>query len=121
MELTLDRPSMLNSKDSSSVPNTREVSSFSVSLVREPALRGALAAATRNMGDADVEELFQQYDTNSSGSIDAFELRNLLHTLGFEATASEVAQMLGQADLNRDSVIDLKEFRLLMGRDKPIH
>jgi Ca2+-binding EF-hand superfamily protein len=101
----------------SAAPTPRDGSSYSVSLMREPALRGALAAATRNMGDGEVEALFNRYDSDGSGYIDADELRELLRTLEFEASAAEVAQMLGQADLNHDHAIDLQEFRLLMGRD----
>lgn len=121
VELRFDRP--LNSsphlgKGDSAAPSPREVAAYSVSLIREPALRGALAAATRNMGDSEVEELFRKCDGDGSGYIDAEELRGLLRTLGFEATTGEVAQMLGQADLNRDRLIGLNEFILLMGKNK---
>ena len=123
MELTLDRPiaGAGAGKVDSAAPSPRDVSSYSVSLVREPALRGMLAAATRNMGDAEVEELFRRYDSDRSGYIDTGELWRLLHTLGFEATTTELAQILGQADLNSDSTIDLKEFLLLIGRERSGH
>ena len=87
-------------------------------LVREPALRGALAAATRNLGDSEVEALFRKYDIDSSGFIDTSEVQAALRAVGFEATPAELAQMLGQADLDHDLQIDLGEFRHLMWRDR---
>jgi hypothetical protein len=132
VELTLDRPifSLSAVKADADVPSPRQkapspapsprhsVFTYTVSLQREPALRGALAAATRNLGDSEVEALFGHYDTDGSGMIDTRELQAVLRRLGFEATSSEVAQMLGQADLDHNHGIDIREFRLLIGRNR---
>jgi hypothetical protein len=118
IELTLERHFATVKNDSPGESPRPEPITFKVQLVREPALRGALAAATRNLADGDVEALFRKYDTDGSGFIDTNELQLALRAVGFEATPAELVQMLGQADLDHDRQIDMREFRHLMGRDR---
>jgi hypothetical protein len=118
IELTLERHFATAKTDATGASPRPEPITFKVQLVREPALRGALAAATRNLADGDVEALFRKYDTDGSGFIDTNELQAALRAVGFEATPAELVQMLGQADLDHDHQIDLREFRHLMGRDR---
>ncbi len=113
-----DVPSPKHKAASPSPSPRHNIITYTVSLRREPALRGALAAATRNLGDSEVEALFGQYDTDGSGMIDTRELQAVLRRLGFEATSLEVAQMLGQADLDQNHGIDISDFRLLIGRER---
>lgn len=118
IELTLERHFFGAKNDPGRDSPRPEPLTYKVQLVREPALRGALAAATRNLGDADVEALFRKYDIDGSGYIDTEEVQAALRAVGFEATPAELGQMLGQADLDHDLQIDLREFRHLMGRDR---
>ena len=60
--------------------------------------------------------IFEDFDTDKSGFIDASELYKAVCLLfpGTGFTAADIASMLEEADLNRDGVISLEEFASIM-------
>lgn len=64
------------------------------------------------LSDFQIEELqiaFRAYDTNGGGSIDASELKDLLHSVGNMATDDEVEEMIRIADADGSGEIDFYE------------
>lgn len=59
---------------------------------------------------AELEDVFKKFDANGDGKISASELRDLMRSLGGNATEEEVGAMLSEADLDKDGFIDLPEF-----------
>ena len=61
---------------------------------------------------------FSLFDQDSSGSIDAVELRSALRALGKTLDAAGAVEMIKKYDSDRNGSIDLQEFRALV-RDLP--
>ncbi|KAK1351638.1 putative calcium-binding protein CML23 [Heracleum sosnowskyi] len=58
----------------------------------------------------DVKRVFNDFDTNGDGKIDASELRSILLTLGTDASPKEIAGIMSEIDSDGDGFIDLNEF-----------
>merc|ERR1712072_1603254 len=61
----------------------------------------------------EIKEAFDLFDTDSSGNIDAKELKVAMRALGFEPKNEEILKMMTHKILNRDPKDEiLKAFRL---------
>lgn len=58
----------------------------------------------------DVKKVFNDFDANGDGKIDASELRSILITLGTDASPKEIASIMSEIDSDGDGFIDLNEF-----------
>eukprot|EP01043_Picozoa_sp_COSAG02_P072830 COSAG02_NODE_13901_length_1332_cov_274.264396_1_plen_373_part_10 len=65
-------------------------------------------------------QVFQKYDTDSSGSLDATELRQALRELGVPIRKDEAAKIVRQIDKDGDGVLSIAEFlkRMLEERNR---
>ena len=61
----------------------------------------------------DVRRVFEDFDRNRNGYLEARELREALRALGFEADASATLAVLQQFDENLDCRLDVHEFGAL--------
>ncbi|GJJ76798.1 hypothetical protein EMPS_09157 [Entomortierella parvispora] len=59
-------------------------------------------------------DLFQTYDKNKDGRVDAQELHALTKSLGEPATAEELDFVVKSFDANHDGALDYQEFLNLM-------
>ena len=64
---------------------------------------------------AEIRATFDSFDTDGSGSVSADELEAMLGQLGF--TTGEVAEMVSQADTDKNGELDFDEFRTLINED----
>merc|ERR1711959_685741 len=55
-------------------------------------------------------EIFSEFDSDGSGSIDTSELQAFLGAMGLFTGAEEVEQVASTLDANGDGTIDIKEF-----------
>lgn len=62
----------------------------------------------------EFNEAFRRFDSNSSGSIDATELKALMNSIGQHPTDDEVADMVSRADADGSGSVDFYEFVTLM-------
>jgi calmodulin len=86
----------------------------------------ALAMACRAMAGqlpdpriAELREVFDLFDQNLNGSIDAAELGAVLHSMGRTTTEEEVEGMIFDADLDGNGTIEFDEFVELIARLYP--
>jgi len=61
-----------------------------------------------------IKEAFDLFDTDSSGSIDAKELKVAMRALGFEPTKEEIRKMIADCDKDFSGNIDYTEFLNMM-------
>ena len=64
-----------------------------------------------------MEELraaFAFFDRNGNGCIEAEELGAVMVSLGYQATESELRDMINEADADGNKMIDFEEFVLMM-------
>eukprot|EP00294_Goniomonas_avonlea_P007084 CAMPEP_0114554350 /NCGR_PEP_ID=MMETSP0114-20121206/8167_1 /TAXON_ID=31324 /ORGANISM="Goniomonas sp, Strain m" /LENGTH=76 /DNA_ID=CAMNT_0001739399 /DNA_START=441 /DNA_END=671 /DNA_ORIENTATION=- len=68
----------------------------------------------RKMKDTDTEEdiveAFRVFDKDGAGTISAAELRHVMTNLGEKLTDEEVDEMIREADVHGDGVIDYRAF-----------
>ena len=73
-----------------------------------------LTIMARKMKDTDTEEdiieAFRVFDKDGAGTISAAELRHVMTNLGEKLTDEEVDEMIREADVHGDGVIDYREF-----------
>lgn len=62
----------------------------------------------------EIKEAFDLFDTDSSGVIDAKELKVAMRALGFEPKKEDVRRILNEIDKNGDGVIKYDEFLEIM-------
>ncbi|EAS04294.2 EF hand protein (macronuclear) [Tetrahymena thermophila SB210] len=62
----------------------------------------------------DIKELFQLADRDGSGSIEKYEIENLLKWLGINAKDEELDQFFKKYDKDGDKTISYKEFQIIM-------
>ena len=66
------------------------------------------------ISDAVMREAFKQFDVDGNGVITADELRIAMTTLGEPLCKEDVDEMIAEADVNGDGVVDYEEFILMM-------
>jgi Ca2+-binding EF-hand superfamily protein len=59
---------------------------------------------------AERKAVFQMFDTDNSGSIDAGEFATACHSLGLSLSQTEIEVLMDTYDKNDDRVIDFDEF-----------
>ncbi|CAL5339753.1 unnamed protein product [Camellia sinensis] len=64
--------------------------------------------------EEELKEAFKVFDKDQDGYISPNELRNVMVNLGERPTDEEVEQMIRDADLDGDGLIDYKEFVRMM-------
>lgn len=69
---------------------------------------------TETSVDERLTQMFKTFDKDSSGTIDANELQQMLLYMGVSTTEREVKDMIAQVDKNGDGDIDLEEFLVVM-------
>merc|ERR1719217_1657590 len=73
-----------------------------------------LSLMARKMKDTDMEEelreAFKVFDKDNNGFISAAEPRHVMTNLGEKLTDEEVDEMIREADIDGDGIIDYKEF-----------
>ena len=60
--------------------------------------------------DAHILKIFKAADTNQSGSLSHFEIRNLFESLEINLSSFELSVLISEADVNNDGLIDYEEF-----------
>ena len=65
-----------------------------------------------NEEEAKCWEAFSAFDKDSSGTIDAYELRIVLDMLGCRATDEEIYRMIGATDALDSGQITYSQFKL---------
>ncbi|CAJ1961066.1 unnamed protein product [Sphenostylis stenocarpa] len=64
--------------------------------------------------EEELKEAFRVFDKDQDGYISASELRSVMRTIGEKVTDEEVAQMVKEADLDGDGLVDYQEFVRMM-------
>ena len=59
-------------------------------------------------------ELFESFDTDGSGEIDAEELQQLCGTLGNKLSLAEAEEMIADIDVDGNGLVDFNEFLSMM-------
>ena len=62
----------------------------------------------------EIKEIFDLFDTDGSGSIDAKELKVAMKSLGYDAKKEEIKKMIADADRDGNGYIDYDEFLEMM-------
>ncbi|XP_057848396.2 calcium-binding protein CML24-like [Cryptomeria japonica] len=65
---------------------------------------------------AELESVFNKFDADGDGKISVSELRNVMRSLGHDATEDELRLMMAEADSDGDGHVDLAEFVALNTR-----
>ena len=60
-----------------------------------------------------LRAIFNEYDLDGTGRLDAIEIAKALQQLGLDASPDIVRSMIRKLDTNNDGFIDYKEFRML--------
>uniref|UniRef100_A0A1I8GYE0 Calmodulin n=1 Tax=Macrostomum lignano TaxID=282301 RepID=A0A1I8GYE0_9PLAT len=68
---------------------------------------------------AEIEATFKVFDRDQDGFIGPAELRHVLGNLGVKITEQEAADMIAEADYNKDGVVDFDEFYKMMKKRNP--
>ncbi|WOH10253.1 hypothetical protein DCAR_0729720 [Daucus carota subsp. sativus] len=58
----------------------------------------------------DIKKVFNNFDANGDGKIDASELQSVLLSLGTDATPKDIAGIMSEIDADGDGSIDFNEF-----------
>ncbi|KAK7397304.1 hypothetical protein VNO78_18472 [Psophocarpus tetragonolobus] len=64
--------------------------------------------------EEELKEAFRVFDKDHDGYISASELRSVMRTIGEKVTDEEVEQMVKEADLDGDGLVDYEEFVRMM-------
>lgn len=66
--------------------------------------------------EQDAEEAFKVFDTNGDGTITMAELERVMLELGTPLSREELDELMEDVDVDKDGVIDYKEFTQMMLR-----
>ena len=61
--------------------------------------------------EAEIKEVFDQFDADKSGAIDSNEIQKVCEALGVEVSKAEVEALISEADSNGDGKIQYDEFK----------
>ena len=61
--------------------------------------------------EAQLREVFDAFDQDGNGSIDAKEIRAVCDQLGLEADASDIEDLIKKADTDGNGKIEFNEFK----------
>jgi calmodulin len=61
--------------------------------------------------EAEIKEVFDQFDADGNGSIDSSEIKKVCEALGVEVSQAEVDALIHEADDNGDGKIQFSEFK----------
>ncbi|KAG5044381.1 hypothetical protein AAZX31_03G226100 [Glycine max] len=64
--------------------------------------------------EEELKEAFRVFDKDHDGYISPSELRSVMRTIGEKVTDEEVEQMVKEADLDGDGLVDYEEFVRMM-------
>lgn len=65
-------------------------------------------------GDAELREAFRVFDKNGDGFISPTELQHVMTNLGEKLTEEEVDDMIREADVDGDGLVNYDEFVLII-------
>lgn len=68
--------------------------------------------------ETELKEAFRVFDKNGDGFISPAELRHVMHNLGEKLTDEEVEDMIKEADLDGDGLVNYSEFVLILTSGK---
>uniref|UniRef100_A0A1I8IRJ3 Calmodulin n=1 Tax=Macrostomum lignano TaxID=282301 RepID=A0A1I8IRJ3_9PLAT len=63
---------------------------------------------------SEIQETFKVFDRDQDGFISPLELRHVLSNLGIKLSEREAADMIAEADFNKDGLVDFEEFYRMM-------
>ncbi|OMJ88443.1 hypothetical protein SteCoe_9669 [Stentor coeruleus] len=82
-------------------------------------LNTLMAAFYDRRDDSKLPEIFNLFDRNGNGRIEASELQVVMSQVSGEAVPeSEVNDMLSEADINKNGVLELSEFIEIMKKHR---
>eukprot|EP01027_Heterolobosea_sp_BB2_P008623 GEZU01012796.1.p1 GENE.GEZU01012796.1~~GEZU01012796.1.p1 ORF type:complete len:200 (-),score=46.76 GEZU01012796.1:163-681(-) len=93
------------------------MSSYKRSTLGANASRGAKGKGKPELTEEqknEIQEAFDLFDTDGSGTIDAKELKVAMRALGFEPKKEEIKKMIADIDKDGSGTIDFNEFLELM-------
>ncbi len=64
----------------------------------------------------EIRDVFQKFDRDGSGSIDAKEIKRVMANLGIAVSDEQVTSMVDTIDVNRNGRLDFEEFLVVMAR-----
>ena len=71
---------------------------------------GTPTTTTAAAGGNELQQVFNEFDKDGSGKIDAAELKDALRKLGHEVSDDKLKKYITQVDVNNDGEVDLAEF-----------
>lgn len=86
--------------------------SLSVDSARTPAATPVKNSPRHHMDE--LKAAFNFFDRNGNGNIEADELGSVMQSLGYKATPEELSEMINEADIDGNHMIDFNEFVQLM-------
>jgi len=72
--------------------------------------------APKDEMDAKLEAAFKAIDTNSSGFVEASELKVVLKDMGVDLSNEAVEKVFAAADINGDKKLDFQEYKTLVSK-----
>lgn len=63
---------------------------------------------------AQLKTVFDLFDADGGGSIDALEMKTVMKALGFNITKQQVEQMIAEIDIDGNGTVDFQEFLELL-------
>ncbi|EHB05501.1 Calcium-binding protein 5, partial [Heterocephalus glaber] len=77
----------------------------------------SLAETAGMIGVQEMRDAFKEFDANGDGEITLGELQQAMQRLlGEKLTTQEIAEVVQEADINRDGTVDFEEFVKMMSR-----
>ena len=71
---------------------------------------------SNQMSEDRIRAVFEEFDVDGGGTIDADELQRALRQMDRDLTAGEIEGIISEIDANGDGVIDFDEFKVMVGK-----